>query len=144
MVRCGWPLYRLIFWTWEPPPLLIATPPPALVRCGNGDQTIWAYHLSTWPRGRRTANVYFDFESSVIVLRSNREVRFAWDFFGIPVWISAQRLGSSLFPSLIIIIFSSPSRNFTTCFNPRGKVSCFAFFKVAMILHQFPQWVISV
>ncbi len=138
MVVCCWLLYRLIFWTWEPPPppSVGNLPPPALVRCGNGYQTIWPYHLSTWLRGQRTVKRYL--RMSILSFRifsncSEKQPRG-------PFWLGFfrhSRLNKCSKTRIITIsipyhhhLFITFEQFFTTCFNPRGKVSCFAFLKL--------------
>ncbi len=70
------------------PAYFVANPPHPpdswdVMGYGNGDQTIWPYRLPTWLHGQRTKErLLVSFDSSVTVLRSNRE----WSDFA-RIWI---------------------------------------------------------
>ncbi len=143
MVRYGWPSVSSLSFGSETPP-----PPPSLVWCGNGDQTIWPYRLFTWPGRRRTGKRYLRASNLSFIIFSNSSGKQPSGRLclgpGIRFWINAHGHGLPPFSYLIITIF----HHVTTCFNPRIESKLFSFFSSchdfarisACFLHQFPEW----
>ncbi len=116
--------------------------PPWTWKWRSDSPTISLVYLATWTEDGQVVHkkmYILALDSSETVLRSNREVCFAWIWIGICFVNKCSRTHHHFHH------LSSPTvqslRNFPTCSNPRVIVSCVAFSKFSWFFDKFSAWI---